>query len=80
MNNKLEQVVILCLKRVIGDEEVSADTSLLEAGMNSMSFVRLVVELEDELNMEIHDEDIDLENFVTVEKICSVVKKYFVED
>ncbi|MEC0246722.1 acyl carrier protein [Paenibacillus chitinolyticus] len=73
---QLKTSVLACICKVVENTEVDENTDLLAVGMNSMSFVRLVVELEDELNIEIEDGDIDLLNFQTVDSICGIVSRY----
>lgn len=78
--NNLDQIVKKHLLEILSLPDIDHDTNLLESGMDSMNFIRLVVELEDQFDIEVDDEDIILENFETVNNICSILSKYLDED
>ncbi|SDZ37889.1 phosphopantetheine-binding protein [Bacillus sp. 166amftsu] len=63
-------------------EKVSREdsTNLLKRGLDSISFIRIIVLLEDELEIEIEDDDILLENFNSVDTICNLISKYIVDE
>ncbi|WP_250886672.1 phosphopantetheine-binding protein [Bacillus sp. SM2101] len=64
-----------CLKSVLNDIEFSKEDNLLELGIDSMTFIRLVVEIEDEFDIEIEDEEIILENFESFSSIVQLVER-----
>ena len=51
------------------------DDDLSELGLDSLSFIRLIVSLEEEYNVEFKDEDLILSNMNTVKKIFSAVQR-----
>lgn len=76
-----EEVVIACLEPLFnGMSEISLDSDLLELGMDSMNFIRLVVNLEEQFDIEIKDEDITLANFSSVNSILNIVENYLHEE
>jgi len=64
------------VKQVLNGIDITNDTPLLELGIDSMTFIRLVVEIEEQLDIEIQDEDIVLDNFSAVPKIVEMLRKY----
>ncbi|MGA5691429.1 acyl carrier protein [Cytobacillus pseudoceanisediminis] len=72
----IEQTIVDCIKPLIqAEQEINATTNLLELGMDSMNFIRLVVSLEEEFDIEIPDEEILLVNFMNVDSILGVVQR-----
>lgn len=50
---------------------------LIDLGLNSLNFIRFIVELEKALNIEILDSDLVLENFKTIDTLMKMLNKYF---
>ncbi|MBU8772046.1 acyl carrier protein [Cytobacillus oceanisediminis] len=75
-NLDIEMTVIECLQNLIGNKELSHDSELLGLGIDSITFIRLVIDLEERFEFEVDDEDIILENFSTLEKVLELVNKY----
>lgn len=78
---KLKSIVTEKVNEVLF-EKVSGDVGedLFEKGLDSISFIRIIVLLEDELDIEIEDDDILLENFHSIDMICNLIHKYKVEE
>jgi len=72
----VEEKVLDCAKRVLNHSNIEASSDLSNYGVDSMTFIRLVVELEQEYEIEIKDEDIVLDNFVSVGKISNLLDGY----
>ncbi|MGG4094493.1 acyl carrier protein [Paenibacillus lautus] len=68
------------LKRLleIGEQEVTDQEDLNQLGMDSMSSVNLVVELEEMFDIVFDDEELLFENFSTVQKITDIVERKLV--
>ncbi|MFB7814479.1 acyl carrier protein [Paenibacillus chitinolyticus] len=72
----MEAVIIEHVKQILPQQiEIEPTTKLLETGIDSMSFIRLVVLLEEAFNIVIEDEVILLENFTSVETIRNLIRK-----
>ncbi|MCY9591251.1 acyl carrier protein [Paenibacillus chitinolyticus] len=72
----MEAVIIEHVKQILPQQiEIELTTKLLETGIDSMSFIRLVVLLEEAFNIVIEDEEILLENFTSVETIRNLIRK-----
>lgn len=69
--------IIACLEDIVPAQvQVDRGTDLLKLGINSMTFIRLVVALEETFEIEIDDESIYLDNFKSVENIYRLVEPY----
>lgn len=53
------------------------DKPLIEIGFTSMCFIRFIVTVEEEFNIEIYDSDLLLKNFQTIDLIFKTLHKYF---
>lgn len=73
VTEKVNEVLYVKISGEDGDD-------LFEKGLDSISFIRIIVLLEDELNIEIEDDDILLENFHSIDMICNLIHKYKVEE
>lgn len=51
--------------------------SLLDLGLDSLKFIRFIVAVEEQFNIEIYDSDLLFTNFDTIEKLFSTLEKYF---
>ncbi|MFB5678574.1 acyl carrier protein [Paenibacillus terreus] len=69
----LERVLKLPAGELAGME---ADRDLRSLGLNSLSAVELIVELENELNIIIDDDDLLLDNLSTLNEIEQLLGRY----
>ncbi|MFC1745705.1 phosphopantetheine-binding protein [Candidatus Riflebacteria bacterium] len=52
------------------------DSSLLDSGIiDSLSILKLVNEIEEEFNIEIDENDLEIENFETLNKIAELIER-----
>ncbi|KXO14758.1 phosphopantetheine-binding protein [Peptoniphilus sp. GNH] len=80
--SNLEKIIQI-IKEVspMGDENIEADTELIESGIiDSFDTVSLIMELNDEFEIEIGVEEILPENFETPEKILALVEEFLGEN
>ncbi|WP_052380444.1 phosphopantetheine-binding protein [Paenibacillus camerounensis] len=56
--------------------EISIECDLMNQGLDSLKTVQLIVWLEEVFDIVIDDEDLLFENFESISKISSLVKKY----
>ncbi|WP_128895451.1 acyl carrier protein [Longirhabdus pacifica] len=72
---QLESKVIQCIEDIIpSNVQIDHNTDLLKVGINSMTFIRLVVSLEDAFDIEIEDQSIYLDHFSKVTSICDLLE------
>jgi acyl carrier protein len=77
-DRELRQLVVSLLeKQVDGDGELTPGTSLTDGGLDltSLELVRLLVSLEEHLDLELDDADIMNANFDTVDDIVALVSR-----
>lgn len=57
-------------------QNINEDTSLISNGIvDSMTFVNILLAIEEELNIEIDFENIDINSIVTINSLCDIVSK-----
>lgn len=73
----MEKKVISIISNILGveTEKISLDSDLNELGMNSLQFVKLVVELEIEFDMEFDDDDLVSTKLNTASKMINAISK-----
>lgn len=72
----MKDKVIEILMDLVPDFEYSEDVKLLDDGiLDSFDIVNLVLEINEEFGVEIGVEDVNEENFDTVESICELIKE-----
>ncbi|MEK3789396.1 acyl carrier protein [Paenibacillus sp. FSL K6-1230] len=74
-------IVLPLLERVLKLSEgelagMEADRDLRSLGLNSLSAIELIVELENELNIVIDDDDLLLDKLSTLSEIEQLLSKY----
>lgn len=74
--NEIEKAVLLFAKEALEDEtiELHLDTELMQVGMNSISFVTMIIDIEDEFDIEF-DDDSTITDFVSFRDISEYVSK-----
>ena len=55
-------------------EDINVTDSLIEIGMNSSGFMKIVIGIESEFDFVFEDEDLLMENFTTVEALKNYVE------
>ena len=77
MEDKIKEIVVTVLELSEDDaEQITEDTDLLEYGLDSMTCVEVVVNLEEEFGITADEEDLLVENMSTIGKIKDLVEKY----
>lgn len=73
----MEESILEVLKQIKPDVDFEASGDFVEDGLlDSFEIVDLVSELEDEFSIEISGRDIIPENFISLETIAELVRKY----
>lgn len=54
---------------------INKDESLINLGMDSIAFINLVVIIEDTFKIEIEEEELLMENFLTINSIENLLKR-----
>ncbi|MGE7218495.1 phosphopantetheine-binding protein [Priestia koreensis] len=66
-------VIELLQKQIKIDESVDNDADLFFLGLNSISFMHFIVDLESHYEVEVLDEELSAKNFATVNKILEFI-------
>ncbi len=77
MEEKLKEIVAAVLELSEDEaEKLDPDTDLLSLGLDSMTCVEVVVNLEEEFDITIDEEDLLVENMSTIALLQKLVEKY----
>lgn len=77
MNNSAIDVVNKLLRQLCSLEDITPSMSIIEdIGMDSLSVVLFIVDLENELNVLINDSDLDPASLITVSDLYELATKY----
>lgn len=80
MNTK--ERIIEIITKLTGDECVSErlnqNDNLTQFGLDSVSFIKLVVSLEAEFDIEFEDEALDYNNYISFKMLCDYVENKIV--
>lgn len=75
IEQSLRKIIMELLELTKPIEEIENDEDLTKLGMNSISTIELVVEVEAKYDFEFNDEDLLVENFKTIERLATYIEK-----
>lgn len=77
MWTKYRDITIGIIDKIIdmpnAEEKIDTDTELKNIGMDSLSFVRIVVEIENQFGIEFPEDRLDIAQAGTVRKLCETI-------
>ena len=77
MEDRIKEIIVTVLELSEDDaKQITEDTDLLEYGLDSMTCVEMVVNLEEEFGITVDEEDLLVENMSTISKIKDLIEKY----
>jgi acyl carrier protein len=84
VENEIAEKVILIVKEKLGDmvngAQVELDTRLVDLGVNSLTFIKIVIAFEAKFNIEFGDEDLSSNKFTTIKDITTYIQeKVFIQ-
>ncbi len=72
----MREAVIKLVLDVLGEDvQIENETSLLDVGLSSLTFVKLIINIEEMFEIEIPDECLNIQEMGTVEQICNVIER-----
>jgi len=84
MSEDIKERVIIMLRENLDDvgglDTIHPDADLSTLGVNSMTFIKLVVAMEMEFGVSWDDEDLELSNFLTVNNIIEYIQASTAEE
>lgn len=79
MFNTKEAIIKELIEKTVGDVEefgdFGLDDNLADFGISSLNFIKILVAIEDEFNIEFEDEELEFENFNTIRKLVNSLNK-----
>lgn len=77
MDNNIKDVIYkIFAENNIDINNVNGSVSLISSGIvDSMTFVNILLAIEEELDIEIDFENIDINSIVTIKNLCDIVSK-----
>ncbi len=76
MNSVLKKFIFKELVHVTDESSFSDDDDLLEAGLDSMGIMRLVLFIEEKFAVSLPDEEIEPDNIQTLNRINSWIERH----
>ena len=76
MLKKLKSYIFQELIFTDDPENFGNDDNLLEAGLDSMGIMRLVIFIEDEIGVSLPDDELEPENLETLNKLASWISRH----
>lgn len=76
-----EEMIFAAIKKnleiVVGVDDLQIDnnTSIESLAINSISYIRFLVQIENELNIEFDDNDLVSENYIVVQDLINTIRK-----
>jgi acyl carrier protein len=75
-DERLKECLVTSLRlEAKGVENIETNTSLLELGVTSISFIKAVVSIENEFDFEFQDENLDFTRFKTYGDILKLIEE-----
>jgi acyl carrier protein len=71
---KIRELVYKNIDMSIPMDEISINDDLTVLGMNSINAIKIIVDIESEYGFEFDDEDLNIDNFRTLNNLVSYVK------
>lgn len=74
IEEKLREIINKHVETNIDVLTMPIDENLFSVGMDSVSAIKIIVEIEDEFNFEIEDDELSMNNLTTIEKIVAFIE------
>lgn len=72
MKNKIKKII----EDICGKQDFNFNTSLsMDLSLDSLSFIRVISEIENEFNINFDDEDLDIDKIDSINKISMIIEK-----
>jgi acyl carrier protein len=75
IEEKIKGILAVNLENKITAKQINRNDELKDFGINSISFIKIIVGIETEFGIEFADEDLDTDRFQTVQSLVDYVKK-----
>ncbi|MCX8132079.1 MAG: phosphopantetheine-binding protein [Clostridia bacterium] len=78
MSNEVESRIIAILNKQLSElagKEIEIEDELINLGINSVEFIKAIIALEKEFDLDLEDEDLDFNRFKVVGDLVSYIKE-----
>ena len=75
LDDKILKIIQEVLKANNKDFDISIDMDLKRLGLNSLTYIKVIVDIENELDIMFDDDELDIESFKTVGDFVERVKQ-----
>lgn len=75
METKLRSIIENNIDLIVPIDDIGTEDDLSVLGINSVSFIKLVVEIEQEFDIEFEDDSLDFNNLKTIKDINDYIEK-----
>lgn len=76
---KIVEIVKRHLYEIAPEMEVTLESRLIDLGINSIGFIKIIVEVENEYDFEFNDLDLDFKKYVTIKDFCDYILKKYIQ-
>lgn len=73
LNKRVSDIIKKEISRFYPNINVNIDMNLIDIGFDSLSFIQLIVGLEDKCNVTIPDEKLCISNVMTFSDLCNIL-------
>lgn len=75
METKMKEIIVECGELEIAAENIGLETELTTLGINSISFIKIVVAIESEFDMEFDDDGLNYIQYRYFKDIVNYIRK-----
>ena len=78
MTDTEQRIVKIITNNLSGGEEViiGTDTKMEDLGINSLAFIKIIVDMENEFDIEVNDDDLNIAEFNTFGELIGTISNY----
>jgi len=73
LKSKIREIVLSVESIIAASEEIADETDLREIGIDSIDFISIIVEIEEQFGILIPDDKLVITQAGTIEKLCNIV-------
>ncbi|MDI9216425.1 acyl carrier protein [Clostridium tertium] len=74
---KVREIIANCIETSKKIDDIRKEENLLSLGMDSLNCIKVIVSIESEFGFEFEDEDLNFENFHSVQSIVSYIERRY---
>lgn len=75
METRVKEIIVEYGELEIASEDIGLETNLTTIGINSISFIKIIVAIESEFNMEFDDDGLDYTQYQCFKDVVSYIRE-----